>query len=385
MDASLQSAAMRSAPRGARVIDLEGRQVYPGFVAANTVLGLAEIGSVRSTVDEVEVGMINPNVRAEVAVNADSELFPVTRANGVLYAHTAPQVGQMGVIAGRSALLRLDGWTWEDMTVHAPAAMAVYWPLSLFPDYLPKAMRDQAMAAGKDKILALEAALQDARRYGEQRAAGEGVRDLRWEAMQPVLSGELPVFVFADTVSQIQAAVEFAARHKLRMILVGGVEAWRMADTLAAHKVPVILAGTHNLPVRRSDSFDAIFSQAAKLHAAGVEFAIASQGDNFSSANERNLPYQAASAVAYGLPRDEALRAISLYPARLLGVADRIGSLTVGKEASFFIADGDPLEITTRIERAFILGREIDLSSRHTRLYDKYRQKYPETRDAVAP
>jgi imidazolonepropionase-like amidohydrolase len=197
----------------------------------------------------------------------------------------------------------------------------------------------------------------------------------------PRARGRQPVFFHAEDAQAIDDALGFAAEYELRAVIVGGAEAWRVADRLRAQQVPVILGGTHVLPLRRSDSVDAVYANASKLANAGVRFAIATSGDSFDTSNLRNLPYQAASAVAYGLPKPEALKAITLYPAQILGVSERVGSLEAGKDATLFLADGDPLDARTQVERAWIGGREIDLSNRQTRLYDKYRQKYPQTRD----
>ena len=362
---------------GATIVDATGKHVYPGMIAAGSVVGLVEVSAVRATNDIAEVGAINPNVRAEIAVNPDSEVIPVTRANGVLAALVRPTTGAQGVIAGTSALMQMDGWTWEQMTVHAPAAMHIEWPSMMLPDFLPAPLIEATRKTQQEKREALEKAMTDAKAY---RTAKEGgavtLPDLRWEAMLPVLLGQMPVFIGANDMESIEASIEFAARHELRMVLVGGLEAWRLAGLLKARDIAVIVGGTHALPMRRSDPFDAAYSNPAKLHAAGVRIAIAGPGNSFAAPNERNLPYYAATAVAFGLPADEALKAITLYPAQLTGVADRLGSLEVGKDATLFVSNGDPLETSTTIERAWIAGRDVDLSSRHTKLYDKYRAKY---------
>jgi imidazolonepropionase-like amidohydrolase len=194
--------------------------------------------------------------------------------------------------------------------------------------------------------------------------------------MLPVLTRESPLFVHANDAESIEDALAFAREQTLRIVLVGGIEAWRVAALLKQQDVPVIIAGTHVLPLRRFDPVDAVYANPAALHAAGVRFAIASPGDGFSTSNERNLPYQAASAVAHGLPLDEGLKAVTLYPAQILGVADRLGSLAVGKDATLFVADGHPLEVRTQVLRAWIAGREVDLNNRHRQLYEKYQKKY---------
>ena len=359
---------------GADRIDATGKQVYPGLIAAHSVLGLTEIGAVRATNDMAEVGLNAANVRAEVAINPESELIPVTRANGVLLALSAPQASASSVITGTSALIQLDGWTWEELTLKAPIGLHVVWPSGEVPPWLPAEVAEAARKAVTEKQRGLRRAFEQARAYGVAEQAGTvAVPDLRLAAMQPALKREQAVFLHADDAVSIGAALDFAAEFKLRAVLVGGAEAWRLADRLRAQEVPVILGGTHVLPQRRFDAVDAIYAQAAKLKAAGVRFAIASPGDSFDTSNLRNLPYQAASAVAYGLSFEDALRAITLSPAEILGVADQVGSLDAGKLATLVIADGDPLEARTNVERAWIRGREVDLTSRHTRLYEKYR------------
>lgn len=360
---------------GAQVVDASGKHLYPGLISANSVLGLVEIGAVRATVDTTEVGLNAANVRAEVAVNPDSEVIPVTRSNGVLLALTAPQGNGVSVIAGTSALLQLEGWSWEEMTIAAPVALHVAWPSRFVPGGFDPEAVEAADKAAKEKLEGLEKAFEDAEAYAE-REPGDGTPDLALAAMQRFLGGKQAVFFHADDAQAIDDALDFAQRHALKPVIVGGSEAWRVTDRLRAEAVPVIIGGTHALPLRRADPVDAIYANAAKLHAAGVRFAIATPGDGFDTSNLRNLPYQAASAVAYGLPREEALKAITLSPAQILGVADRVGSLEVGKDATLFLADGDPMDARTNVERAWIGGREIDLANRQTRLYEKYRRKY---------
>jgi imidazolonepropionase-like amidohydrolase len=294
----------------------------------------------------------------------------------VLLALTAPQASASSVITGTSALIQLDGWTWEELTLKAPVGLHVVWPSGEVPPWLPADVAEAAKKAVAEKQRGLRRSFEQARAYGLAEQAGTiDVPDLRLAAMQPALKREQAVFLHADDALSIGAALDFAAEFQLRAVLVGGAEAWRLADRLRAQTVPVILGGTHVLPQRRFDAVDAIYAQAARLKAAGVLFAIATPGDSFDTSNLRNLPYQAASAVAYGLSFEDALRAITLSPAEILGVADRVGSLDPGKLATLVIADGDPLEARTNVERAWIRGREVDLSSRHTRLYEKYKAR----------
>ncbi|MEM7383565.1 MAG: amidohydrolase family protein [Verrucomicrobiota bacterium] len=363
------------------ILSLEGHHVYPGMIAANSVMGLVEIRAVRATVDVAEPGTLNPNARAEVSFNPDSEIIPVTRANGVLSAMSIPQT--RGLISGQSALMALDGWTWESMTIKQSVGMHLFWPGMRFlsSTNASKEARDNLKKQKKEgakRLRDLKSFFDRARAYGaRKKEKKEGARtDLRLEAMLPVLDRKVPLFIHANTLPQIESALSFVSEQKVRMVLVGGQDAWRAAPLLKAQEVPVILSPVQSLPLRRWEPHDTPFTNALKLHEAGVLFCIANGGSTFQVANERNLPYQAGAAAAFGLPREEALKSVTLYPARILGVEDRLGSLEEGKDATFFISDGDPLETRTRILQAFIQGREVDLSSKHTRLYDKYREKY---------
>ena len=369
-------------PDGAERIDASGRHVYPGLISADTYIGLVEIGAVRASLDRTETGRINPNVRAEVAVNPESELIPVVRANGITMAVSSPSGG---LISGTSAMLMMDGWTWEEMTLKAPTALYVNWPqMTLFRTRSGRPSEEDQKKERDQSIKEITDAFRDARAYLQAKRAEtqKGVAyhdvDMRWEAMIPVLEGEIPVVVWATEVQQIQAAVAWAAQEKIKLIIGGGHDAWRVADLLKSNNIPVLAGGIHRLPSRRFEAYDEPFTLPAKLHAAGIQFAIITQEE---AAHERNLPYQAAMAAAYGLPKDEALKAITLYPAQLFGVADKVGSLEVGKDATLIVTTGDPLEIMTSVEMEFIQGRRTDLSSRHTRLYEKYKEKYRRVRE----
>lgn len=366
-------------PEGTQRIYLEGRHIYPGLISANTVLGLVEIDTVRGTVDIAETGVMNPNVRAEVAVNPASELFGVTRAAGILTVLTVPQAGRNGLLGGRSALLRLDGWTWEDMTLQSGVGMHVFWPTERGVGFgavgidSPEARRRAAEA----RVDQLDEFFARARAYRDARAADPNQPlDLRLEALGPVLAREMPLVVHADELRQIESALNFVERHGLRLVLVGGYDAWRLTDRLRELDAAVIVSTVHRLPLRRHEPYDTPFVLPHRLHEAGIPFAIARVATTFASAHERNLPFEAATAAAFGLPPEEALRAITLYPAQIFGVDDRIGALAPGLQATLIVTDGNPLEVTTQIERAWVDGREIDLASRHTRLYERYRQRY---------
>ncbi|MFN4243542.1 MAG: amidohydrolase family protein [Tepidisphaerales bacterium] len=365
-------------PAGAEVIDASGKHVYPGLIDAYTDLGLTEIESIRATRDAQETGSVNPNVRVEVAVNPDSEQIPVARANGVLLTITSPRGG---LVSGQSACLRMDGWTWEEMLVRGGVGMNMSWPSVSRPGGRTGAAA--AAAAGAtgsgpettaDPLRAVRQLIADARAYLAARQADPNFpSDLRLEAMRGVVEGRVPMVVSADGAETIASAVAFAVSEKLRLVIVGGYEAERVAPLLREHGVAVVINGVHRNPNRRIEPYDAPFTLAARLRDAGVPFAITG---NRAAAFSRNLPYHAATAAAFGLTRAEALRAITLSPAEIFGVADVVGSLDVGKEATLFIADGDILDTESLVTHAWTQGRSVDLTSRHTRLWQKYQEKY---------
>jgi imidazolonepropionase-like amidohydrolase len=373
------------APSNVRRVDVAGKRVYPGLFAAGNDLGLAEVRSVRGTVDVAEAGDINPNARAEVAVNPDSELIPVARANGVLLNLTVPD-GTF--LAGSSAVIQLDGWTWQDMTVKAPVAVHVTWPRMGRQRPRRSAQPDEEQARPEDEQLrALDQAFADARAYlaAKKASAAKGEaadgaahrlgRDARWEAMGPLLAGEVPLVVSADEVRQIRAAVAFANRERVKLVIFGGYDAPLCADLLKKYDVPVIVNGIFRLPMRPDAPYDEPFTVPERLRRAGVRFCI-TMSHRFGGSDVRNLPYHAAAASAHGLPQDEALKSITLYPAQILGVADRVGSLEPGKDATLIVTSGNVLETPTQVEMAFVQGRPVDLSSKHTQLWHKYREKY---------
>jgi len=379
-------------PAHARIIDVAGRHIYPGLIAAHTALGVQEIGSIVGTNDLAETGRINPNARAQVAVNPDNNHLGVTRFNGVLTALVTPADRSPGtaapaLIAGQSALMRLEGWTWEEMTLRASVALHVYWP-DVRLDRRPQATRTLEVQQKEidGRLRVVREAFASARAYGlAGRQGNPRATDLRWEAMQPFVNGERPVFVHADELKQIESALDWArSEPRVRMTLVGGLDAWRVAARLKEAGIPVVLGGTHQLPLRRDDAHDAAFTVAAKLHAAGVRFCIAPAGEA-GHGNDRNLAYQAATAAAHGLPAAEALKAVTLYPAQLLGVGDELGSIEPGKRATLIVTDGDPLEIPTRVHLAFIDGSAIALRNRQTELHDKYRERIRRVTEGGSP
>lgn len=367
-------------PEGATVVDASGKVVYPGLIDGLTTLGLTEISSVPGSVDTTETGDVNPQARVWVAVHAHSELIPVARANGVTVALAAPAGG---LISGQSALIRLAGTTPDALTVKTPAAMHVVFPSGRptpapsDPEPDPKTFEERQKEKKKNQEKALRRLanlLAEAKAYGAALAAGDRVPrprvDLAMEALAPVTRGEVPMVVRADAEADIRAAVAFAKVQGVKLIVAGGVDAWRCTDVLKAEDVAVLL-NVERLPRREKDPYDAAYANAGHLHEAGVRFAIVS--DDASQA--RNLPYEAAMARAFGLPAEAALRAITLSPAEIFGVADRMGSLAVGKDANLVVATGDIMDARTQVTHVFIDGVPQSLETRHTRLYQQFKDR----------
>ncbi len=365
-------------PENVTEIKVEGKHIYPGLFESHSQMGLTEISAVKATLDFEETGTFNPNVKALVSVYPDNMIIPVTRANGVLFALTAPTGG---AISGQSAVLQLDGWSYEDMSLKSAASMQMTWPSQFISPRRRARMSEKEIAkAVKEQAESLEQLREFvdlAKRYHEAKSGGDADQkyDARLDAMGDVVAGKLPLMIRADRAADIQSSIGFAVEHGLKLIILGGYDAEQCADLLKQHNVPVIVSATHRMPRRDDDGYDASYSLPERLRKSGIKFCI-SCTDKSETWNTRTLPYHAGMAVGFGLPIDEALKSITLYPAQILGVDDRIGSLEIGKDASLIITDGNPLETSTQVEAAYLGGRKIDLSNRHLRLYNKYQQKY---------
>jgi imidazolonepropionase-like amidohydrolase len=314
-------------------------------------------------------------VRAVIAINPGSEHIPVTRANGITTAIAAPGGA---LVAGQAALVHLDGWTWEEMAVRPSAAMVVQFPTiggggGRGFGFAPSTPFAEARRNYERRLQQLREFFEQARLYRqakEAKAAGFET-DLRFEAMLPVLEGKLPVVVRASRERAIRDALKFIEQEKVRGIIADGSESYKVAAELKARGVPVILGPTLRLPLEEDEPYDMPVTIPSLLHKAGVKFAFGSFGNQFA----RNLPYQAANAVAYGLPYEEALKAVTLTAAEIWGVAGELGSIEKGKLGDLIVTDGDPLETKTQVKYSFIGGRQVDLSNKHLRLYEKYRAR----------
>jgi imidazolonepropionase-like amidohydrolase len=358
---------------GATEIDGRGKVVYPGMIDSFTPLGLAEIGGIAVMNLRSELGEYNPHMRAVVAINVDSDMMAITRANGVTTAITAPSGG---VISGQAALINMAGWTWEDMAVRQTAAYIINYPrggggFGGFGGAAPSAAQQRtAEERVRQQVDELKRVLATARQYEQQRAAGSPTIDLVYESMRPLVRGEVPALISADTEEQIRAAIELGQEFGMKVIINGGRDAWKVRELLASRNVPVVLGSLQNTPAADAP-YDALWAQPGILHEAGVRFAFSTGG----SANARHVPYHAALAVAYGLPKDVAMQALTVWPAEIFGAADQVGTIAAGRVANLFLASGDPLDIRTTVDEVFIKGRRLPLDDRHSRLYEKYRSR----------
>jgi len=346
-------------------------------------MGLREIGAVSATVDTSETGSFNPDIVAATAVLPSSEHISVTRAAGITEVLAVPasggfdSFGGQGTLGGQASAIRLAGWTVSDMLIKKSVAMVLNWPEIEtqsfdFSDFSRKTKPYIEAKQEYDKrVNELSDWFDRARHYAQ--AMGHGgpadfQRDLKLEALVPVTRGELPLLVFADRARDIRNAVEFCDKQKLRMILAGGAEAYKVKDLLRSKSVPVILRPMLTEPVGEDDPYDRLLTQPSELLAAGVRFAFGSFDNSFA----RRLGQQAGNAASHGLPYDEALKAVTLYPAQIFNLADQIGTLETGKSANVIVTTGDPLELTTEVRYLFINGQLTSTDNKQKALYERY-------------
>ena len=370
-------------PAGVRVIEADGLEVYPGMMDSVSQLGLTEIGAISATVDTVELGEMNPHLRAATAIHPSSEHLPVARANGITHAVVAPgSLGGFGSggagISGQASIVHLDGWTVEEMDIEASAGMMVVWPTHSTRSRNPTTFRferrsfREAKEAYDRAVRELGEVFTAARRYHALDGPDDRERDLRLEALGPVLSGETPLLVLAQGAREIRDAVAFVGeREGMRMMLLGGRDAWKEKELLAEQGIPVILGPTQRLPAEEDSPYDRPFTIPGELHAAGVTVAFAT----FGSSNSRLLPYEAGHSVGYGMPREAALRAITAVPAQLFGLDEDLGTIEEGKVANLILVTGDPLEIRSEVRQVFVNGVPVSMDNRHQRLYEQYRAR----------
>ncbi len=382
-------------PKGIRVIEGKGLRVYPGFIDSATNLGLQEIQAVRETVDTVDLGEFMPQLRALIAVNPESEHFGAVRVNGITSAITLPGGGGGGgrggggraqYIPGTAALIHTTGFTWEDMEITRTAAVQLTFPSmggrggrgGGLPPEVAEMLGEATGAAGganarrsyEDAIAKINQFFDDARHYKAVKAAAPAgfTPDLKMEAMLPVIDGKVPVAVSASQADSIHDAIQFADKQHIKIVIMGPRELGNVGPELKAHNIPVILGRVLALPEREDDAYDQAMTLPAQFYKAGVKFAFGT----FTNEFVRNVPFQAATAVGFGLPQDEALKAVTINAAEIWGQSDKIGSVEKGKWADLLLTNGDPLEIQTKISHIYVKGKEVDMTNKQTRLYEKY-------------
>jgi len=361
-------------PEGYKIIDIPGKQVYPGMIDAASMLGLDSNSSTAG--DTTEQGLLNPQLRALTAVNPESDHVPFTRANGVTSVIEMPE-GEL--VAGQMSLIHLDGSTNDKMAVAPLAAIHLRFPALTIHPIRPHEDDDsdadpgdpepipyeQAKADYDRKLTALNRFFDDAEQYRRSRPSKH---DLRFEAMLPVLEGKVPLFVTAVREREIREAVAFAEKRHVRIILADAYEAYKVIPLLQEKKIAVVLGPTFTLPLDPDDPYDRSYTTPGELRKAGIPFAIAS----FSARRSFNLPYQAAAAVPFGLDHEDAYRAVSLSAAEIFGLGNRLGSIEEGKIADLIVSDGDPLEVASHVQMVFIGGKPVSLDTRQKALYEKY-------------
>jgi len=353
---------------GHTVIDAAGKDVYPGFIAMNTSLGLVEINAVKATRDIQEVGYFNPNARSLIAFNTDSEIIPTVRNIGVLIGQVTPD-GRG--IAGQSSAMTMDGWNWEDAAIGADEGMHLHWPSHFrMTGWWAEPGGMKKNDKYEDQVQRIQEYFDEAQAYAQ---SSKPVDNPRFRSMKPVFEAARTLYIHVSYAREIEDAIAFADRYKLKPVLVGAEDAYLLTDLLREKGLSVVVSDVHALPERGDDMVSQPFETPAQLHAAGIPIAFSVEG----GWEQRRLPHQAGHAVGFGLPYEEAVKGLTLTPATLLNISDRVGSLEAGKDATLFISAGDALDMrTNRLQQAWIGGRAVDLRSRQTELAKKYKEKY---------
>jgi len=351
------------------VVTVSGKEIYPGLIAANTILGLVEIEAARPTRDFREVGEMNPNIRSIIAYNTDSKIIPTIRSNGILLAETVPQGG---IIAGASSVVQLDAWNWEDAAYKTDVGIHLNWPIL----HIKKGWWAQPEPSEQNKkylegVKNIEDFFEQSLAYSKAEKVTE--KNLKLEAMKDVFLKKKKVFVYANGAKEILNVAAFKKRFDIEVVLVGGEESYRVADVLKENNISVVLNDIHALPGKPEDDVDLPYKLPYLLKEKGVDFCLTIAG----SWQVRNLPFIAGTTVAYGLSKEEALMAITYSAAKILGIEKVTGTLEVGKDANIIVSTGDVLDMKSSIiEQAFIQGRAIELNNHQTQLYQKFTDKY---------
>jgi imidazolonepropionase-like amidohydrolase len=358
---------------GAEIIDVSGKHIYPGLILPNTSIGLVEISAVRATNDVGEVGEMNPNVRALIAYNADSEIITTTRSNGILLVQTTPQDG---VVSGMSSVMQLDAWNWEDAAYRTDDGIHLnYPPMFRRPGFFEEG--GVKPNENRNKVLqAVEKTLADGLAYSKNPLPE--VKNLKLEAMKGLYDGTKNLYLHADYGKEIVEGVQLAKKYEVKkIVIVGGEDAYLAADFLKENNIPVLLNSLHRLPNYTGDDVDLVFKEPFLLKQAGVLVGLSYSGGSQESTSARNLPFVAGNAVPHGLSKEEALQMITANTAKILGIDNRTGTLEKGKDANIVVSDGDLLDMrTNNVTLAFIQGRKVILDDKQKRLYKRFSDKY---------
>ena len=351
-----------------RVLNFDGEHLYPGFILPNTRLGLAEMSSVSGSRDDVERGDLNPSVRALVAYNTDSEVQPTYRFNGVLTAQVTPGGS---LLAGTSSIVQVDAWNWEDAALVADDGMHLYWPRQFKSkaDYLRRTIEIEENEQYATQVQSIVDLFADA-------AVDVDSENLKLDAVKPVLAGRTTLFVHAETAKEIGDGLKFADRFALNVVLVGADQALKVKDMILERKVPVIVQFVHGRPDQSGAAIDENFTRPAQFVEAGFKVGLAARV-RMDPGSGRNLPFMAGTAAAFGLTPEQALTMITLTNAEILGIANELGSIDVGKRATLFVSKGDALDMrTNQVEAAFIDGRRVEIRGTQQELYERFHEKY---------
>lgn len=357
-------------------ITITGKHVYPGIIAPSSTLGLTEVDAVRSTNDYSDVGAILPNVRSAIAYNTDSKTIPTIRTNGVLLVQVTPRGG---LISGTSSIMTLNGWNWEDALYKANDGIHMNWPHLQTRKFVDEDNTEIGpIEKNKEyfkQVNELKKFVSDAKSYNDSENKEE--KNIRFESMKGLFNGTQTAFIHADNVKEITEAIYFAKQYGLKkMCIVGGQESYLITDLLKENNVSVIVARVHSLPQHTDDDVDLPYKLPYLLSKAGVLFCLGNEG-GMEAMGTRNLPFMAGTTAAYGLTKEQALNAVTLSSAKILGVDKTLGSIEVGKDATLFISTGDALDMrTNNVEKAYIKGVSVDLNNEQKALYEKYKNKY---------
>ena len=356
-----------------QTIDLKGKHIYPGIIAANTNLGLVEVSAVRSSSDFEELGDINPSIRSLVAYNTDSKVINTVRANGILLAHVVPQGG---IISGTSSIVQLDAWNWEDAAYKADNGIHFNMPplISLPQQYRAANPEIDRVKQGLDKIELVRVFLREAKAYNNEKV--HAAINLKFESVKGLYDGSKTFFVHCNLVKEMLMAIDISKEFNFKLVLVGASDSWLITDILKQNNVAVILAEPHSLPTTDDDDVDQPYKTGVALQQAGIVFTICLESD-FNYWRQRNLPFEAGTMAAYGLTKEQALSSITLNAAKILGIDAITGSLEKGKDANIVISEGDLLDMkTSKVTQVYIQGREINMDNKQKQLFQKYKYKY---------